>query len=182
VMTLDLHRAWGRAKRGSVGRALPGAALRVVDPDSGAVLAAGEAGLLEVIAPRVGPDWIRTADLAVIDADDFLWLHGRADGAIIRGGFKLLPEVIERALNAHERVADSAVAGIPDPRLGQIPVALIRLHAGGDPVDAKDLEAYLRVHLPATHIPAAWQFIEEIPRNASMKTDRRAVAALFDTP
>lgn len=60
-----------------------------------AVLNAGQEGLLEVISPRIGPDWIRTSDIGLIDADGFLFHRGRADGAIMRGGFKLLPETID---------------------------------------------------------------------------------------
>jgi long-chain acyl-CoA synthetase len=181
VMTPDLHANWGAAKRGSVGRALPGAHLRVVDPVSLVVQPRGTEGVLEVVSPRIGPDWIRTADIGVIDADGFLWLRGRADGAIIRGGFKLLPETIESALNQHPDIAESAVVGIADARLGQIPVAVIRLRSGAKPPTEAALQSFARSLLPSTHIPAQWQFVEQIPRNASVKTDRQTVRALFET-
>jgi long-chain acyl-CoA synthetase len=164
AMTAELQATWGSAKRGSVGRALPGAALR------------------EVISPRLGPAWIRTADMAVLDADDFLWLRGRADGAINRGGFKLLPESIERALNQHPAVAESAVVGIADARLGQIPAAAIRTKMAVMPPSQHELASHIRDILPPTYVPVVWKFIEEIPRNASMKIDRVAVAALFAAP
>lgn len=88
AMTPALHAQWGKAKFGSVGRPLSGVQLRVADPVTGPPLPLGKEGLLEVASPRIGPDWIRTADVAVIDADGFLFHCGRADGAIIRGGFK----------------------------------------------------------------------------------------------
>ena len=92
--------------------------------------APNEEGLLEVLAPRIQPDWIRTSDLGVIDEDGFLFLRGRADGAIMRGGFKVLPEAIERALLLHPAVAETAVVAVPDQRVGEVPGAAIRLDPG----------------------------------------------------
>lgn len=179
TMTAALHAQWGAAKIGTVGRAMPGAQLRVVDADSGDVLPPGATGLLEVISPRIGPDWIRTSDMALIDADDFLFLQGRADGAIIRGGFKLLPESIERALMLHPAVAEAAVVSMPDARLGQVPAAAIRLHVAAAPTDAAALEQHVRHHLLATHVPTQWLFLKDLPRTPSLKTDRMALQALF---
>ncbi len=179
-MTPELYERWGEAKLGSVGRAIGGAQLRVVDPDTGAPVAPGQLGLLEVIAPRIGPDWIRTADLAVIDQDGFLFHRGRADGAIVRGGFKLLPETIERALLLHASVSAAAVVGVRDVRLGQVPVAAVQLKPGAASTTARELEQHLREHVYATHIPVAWRFVDVLPRTASFKIDTGAVRALFD--
>ncbi len=180
MMTAELHAEWAARKHGSVGQALPGAQLQVVDPDTGAVLPPGEQGLLQVISPRIGPDWIKTADLATLDTDGFLFLHGRADGAIMRGGFKVLPETIEAALNSHPAVAESAVVGIAEARLGQVPAAAIRLKPGTVQPSLAELEAHLRRTLLATQIPTTWQFVAEIPRNPSLKVDRIAVLRLFE--
>src|SRR5262249_5628304 len=88
----DHHRFWA-TKRGSVGRADADSELRVVDAGTSAVLPAGAEGLLEVRAGQLASaDWVRTTDLARMDDDGFLWILGRADRAIIRGGFKVLPE------------------------------------------------------------------------------------------
>ena len=73
---------FGAAKRHSVGRALPDTQLRIVDADTGAEVPAGQQGLLEAKVAPMGPDWIRTTDIASIDDDGFVTLHGRADGAI----------------------------------------------------------------------------------------------------
>jgi long-chain acyl-CoA synthetase len=127
-MTLELHNAFGRSKLGTVGRKFPGCDVRIVDPQDGHVLAANEEGLLEVLAVRMQPEWIRTSDIGVIDKDGFLFLRGRADGAIMRGGFKVLPEVIERALLLHPAVAETAVVAVADQRVGQVPGAAIRLN------------------------------------------------------
>lgn len=178
-MTPELYEQWGDSKLGSVGRPIAGAQLRVIDPETGATLAPGQEGLLEVVAPRIGPDWIRTSDLAIIDADGFLFHRGRADGAIMRGGFKLLPETIERALLLHPSVSTAAIIGLDDARLGQVPAAAVQLKPGARRPTASELEQHLRDHLHATHIPVAWRFVDDLPRTASFKVDGVAVRDLF---
>jgi acyl-CoA synthetase (AMP-forming)/AMP-acid ligase II len=180
-MTPELHAEWGEKKFGSVGRPYAGAQLRVVDPETGGPLAPGQEGLLEVVSPRMGPDWIRTADLGVIDEDGFVFHRGRADGAIVRGGFKVLPETIERALLLHPAVSAASVVGVPDRRLGQAPAAAVVLKPGAPVLDVADLEAHLREHVLATHIPVAWRFVETLPKTPSFKIDRPEVARLFAT-
>ncbi|HKX78184.1 MAG TPA: fatty acid--CoA ligase family protein [Novosphingobium sp.] len=181
MMDEQMVEEWGEKKFGSVGRALGENKIRVVDPDTHEELSAGEEGLLEVFCPRIGTDWIRTSDLAMIDEDDFMFHRGRADGAIMRGGFKVLPETIEKVLVQHPAVAAVAVAGKPDRRLGQVPVAAIVLKPEVSAPSFGELEAHLREHVLATHIPVAWKYVEALPRNLSMKIDRRAVAGLFET-
>lgn len=181
MMTAELHAVWGASKHGSVGRALPGARLQVVDQETGDVLLPGEQGLLRVVSPRVGPDWIQTSDIAVLDGDGFLFLKGRADDAIMRGGFKILPESIEAALNRHPAIAESAVVGIADARLGQVPAAAIRLKAGTADLPVEELEAFLRRTLLATQIPKHWLYVAEILRNPSLKVDRMALRTLFES-
>ena len=180
-MTAELHAEWGRKKLGTVGRAMPGAQLRVVEVDTGKPLPPGEEGLLEVVSPRLGPDWIRTSDLAMIDDDSFLFLRGRADGAIMRGGFKILPETVERALMLHPAVAEVAVTGIADARLGQVPAAAIRLKPKSTPPEFTELESHVRQHVLATHMPTKWLFCSDLPRTPSLKIDHRAVRLLFET-
>lgn len=178
-MTPQLHAQWGKQKLGSVGPAMPGASLRVVDADSGEVLPAGEQGILEVISPRIGPDWIRTSDIALIDEDGFLFLCGRADGAIIRGGFKILPETIEKALLLHPAVSAAGVVGVADPRLGQVPAAAVQAAPGHAAIDFGELEQHLRERLPSTHIPVHWLQVGALPRTLSYKVDQRALRRLF---
>jgi acyl-coenzyme A synthetase/AMP-(fatty) acid ligase len=180
-MTYDLYRQWGQSKLGSVGKGFAGAQLRVVDPETGANLPAGTEGVLEVIAPRMGPKWIRTSDVAVIDEDGFVFVLGRADGAINRGGFKLLPDDIERALQQHPAVAAAGVIGIPDNRLGQVPGAVVELDPRKPKPSVEELDAHLRQNLPSTHLPAAWRFVEKLPYTNMMKVDRVALRRLFET-
>jgi long-chain acyl-CoA synthetase len=179
-MTQELREHWGDSKLGSVGRPIAGAQLRVIDAETGETLSPGEQGLLEVVAPRIGPDWIRTSDLAVIDADGFLFHRGRADGAIMRGGFKLLPETIERALLLHPSVSAAAVVGLRDARLGEVPAAVVQIRSGLSRPTIGDLERHLRDHVYATHIPVAWRFVDDLPRTASFKVDGSAVRGLFE--
>ncbi len=108
-----------------MGRANPGAQLRVVS-DGGVALGPDQVGLLEVKPAQRGPfaQWMRTTDLARIDADGFLWIDGRADQAIIRGGFKVMPDDVRIAWKVTRR-AGAAVVGRPDDRLGETPVAMV---------------------------------------------------------
>jgi acyl-CoA synthetase (AMP-forming)/AMP-acid ligase II len=180
VMTPEHYAQFGDAKFGSIGRPLPGVEIRVVDPESGNVLPPGCAGIIEARLARIGPCWIRTADLAVIDDDGFLFHKGRADGAILRGGFKVLPETIETALLEHSAVAAAGVIGIPDRRLGQVPAAVIQLRPDVSQPDIAELERHLRDRVLATHMPTAWRFVEELPKNPSFKIDRSALRCLFE--
>lgn len=177
--TLADHQRYWQAKRGSVGRANPGAALRVVDED-GRPVGPDEPGLLEVKPAQHGPgaDWMHTTDLARIDADGFLWILGRADQAIIRGGFKVMPDEVRAALETHAGVQGAAVVGRPDARLGEVPVALVELRPG-QVVTADALGEYLRTRLSRYEIPAEIVFADEIPRTPSGKPDLRAVREHF---
>lgn len=179
--TRAMREAWGAAKIGSVGQAIGGARLRVVNPATDEILPSGVEGVLEVVAPRIGERWIRTADRAVLDADGFLFLRGRADGAILRGGFKILPETVERALATHPAVADAAVIGVSDRRLGQAPAAAVKLRAGVRAPTPQELETHLRQTLPATHVPVKLLFLQEFPQTVSLKTDRGALAVLLNS-
>lgn len=179
-MTPELYIEWGDKKLGSVGRPYPGVRLRVVDPETKAEVAAGCTGILEVVSPRMGSQWICTADLAYIDEDGFLFLCGRADGAIMRGGFKVLPETIEKALLLHGAVSAAGVIGVPDHRLGQVPAAAIQLKRGVDKPSFADLEQHLREHLTVTHIPVKWKLVDELPRTASYKVHQPGLKKLFE--
>ena len=111
--TLADRQRYARAKRGSVGRAHGDVELRVIDADSGEPLPFGETGLLEVRAPQLGDGWLRTNDLAELDADGFLWIRGRADDAIIRGGLKISAGHVADILRRHPQIRDAVVLGVP---------------------------------------------------------------------
>jgi acyl-coenzyme A synthetase/AMP-(fatty) acid ligase len=125
---------------------------------------------------------LQTQGTAVIGLTEMDAKSVRADGAIVRGGFKLLPETIERALMLHESVAAAGVLGLHDQRLGQVPAAAVQLKPDVEPLGVAELEAHLRGHVYSTHIPVTWRFVEELPRTPSLKVDRLALQALFATP
>ncbi|HET9628811.1 MAG TPA: class I adenylate-forming enzyme family protein [Novosphingobium sp.] len=172
--TPELAEQFGRSKPGSAGRALKGVNLRIVDPDTGEELPRGEMGLVEAQVDLLGPDWIRTTDLAVIDEDDFLFLRGRADQAINRGGFKILPEKIASAVAEHPAVLDAVAFGIADSRLGQVPVVAVQLTEGAS-LSEDDLIAFLRTKLAAYAVPTQVLFMSEIPRTGALKPDLPAL-------
>lgn len=173
------HRRYWHSKRGSVGRAADGAQLRVVD-EHGAPLGADEPGLLEVKPGQLGPDadWIRTTDLARIDTDGFLWILGRADEAIIRGGFKVLPDDVRTALELHPAVRGAAVVGVPDDRLGETPAAMVELR-GGAAADPAELTEFLRQRLAHYEVPTEILVVDDIPLTPSGKADLGAVRQRF---
>ena len=180
---LEDHSAFWPAKRGSVGRAHAGCELRVVDPESGGAVAPGAEGLLEVKAHQLGDDaWVRTTDLAHLDADGFLYIHGRADQAIIRGGFKVLPDDIKAALERHPSVRGAAVVSREDRRLGAVPVAGVELRPGAVPVSAHDLLAYASSALARYELPTEIHLVDGLPRTESGKVDLLSVNALLDPP
>ncbi|MDL9938073.1 AMP-binding protein [Gordonia sp. ABSL1-1] len=178
--TKPMHLEWWKSKRGSVGRAFPGVELRVVD-EAGVALGDGATGRLEVSSGQTGTgagDWVRTSDLAHIDTDGFLYIDGRADDAILRGGFKVQPEVVANALREHDSVLDATVYGRDDDRLGQVPVAVVELVDTATAVDTDELKDFLREHLTPYEVPVVIHAVEALPRSASLKVDRRRLLEL----
>lgn len=179
--TPELYERYHGTKSGSSGKPLPGVQVRIVDTETGAALPAGERGLLEARVQVIGPEWIRTTDVASVDVDGFVTIHGRADGAINRGGFKILPETVRAVLITHPAVRDACVVGIPDARLGQVPAAAVELRHGGAAPSAEELTGLLRDALPSHHVPVAIVVVDQLPRNAALKVRPADVAALFET-
>jgi acyl-coenzyme A synthetase/AMP-(fatty) acid ligase len=175
------RRDWGSRKRGSVGRVHPGCELRVVDAQSGAPLPADSEGLLEVRSAQLGKGsgWVRTTDLALLDSDGFLFIRGRADAAIIRGGFKILPAEVAAVLESHPDVREAAVVGLSDERLGQVPVAAVELREGAS-LDPDALRAFARDHLAAYQVPARIRIVASLPRTPSLKVSQPGVRELFE--
>ncbi|MCW1383647.1 fatty acid--CoA ligase family protein [Novosphingobium sp. KCTC 2891] len=184
--SLDDFNAHWAAKRGAVGRIHANVAARVVDAASGAPLAPGEEGLLEIRGDQLGPAyrfdgdaWLRTTDRAVLDADGFLFIRGRADNAIIRGGFKVHPDDVVQALHQHPTVREAAVVGVPDDRLGEVPAAAIILREGAEPPAPDALKAFLKDRLIAYQVPVHFRFVPDFPRTPSLKPSAPGLRALF---
>jgi long-chain acyl-CoA synthetase len=167
--TLADHKQFAKHKRGSVGRAVAGAKLRIVDPETREEIADGRIGILEVKVEKKTVDWISTTDLATIDEDGFLYIRGRADDAIVRGGFKVLPEEVNEALRQHPAVLDVAVVGVPDERLGQVPVAVIETRPGHAVPTEAEMRSFARDRLTPYQVPTVYKFVEKLPRSVSMK-------------
>ena len=160
------HERWWKEKRGSVGRAHPGCDLRVVD------------GVLEVKARQLGDGWTRTTDLARIDEDGFLYILGRADQAIIRGGFKVQPDDVRVALERDGRVLGAGVVGVDDARLGAVPVAAVELRPGAQATADELLHAASDV-LSRYELPVELRIVDALPRTPSGKVDLPALRELW---
>ncbi|BCJ67280.1 hypothetical protein GCM10009779_05030 [Polymorphospora rubra] len=180
--TLDDHRRFSASKRGSVGRAHPGVELRVTDEVTAEPLDAGEVGLLEVKAPQLGrrgSQWVRTTDRARLDEDGFLWIVGRADDVIIRGGFKVSAGTVAETLKLHPAVRDAGVIGLDDPRLGQVPVAAVEV-APGKSVDEEALKQFARERLTPYQVPVRIHVVDSLPRTAALKVSGPLLRELLE--
>jgi len=116
-------------------------------------------------------------DLGRLDTDNYLWVSGRIDNVINSGGIKVSGEEIEHALLSHPSVAQCAVVGQPDPRLGQRIEAY--LVARGAAPDAGELDRFLRQqrHLAGYKIPKAFHWLDAMPTGPTGKLFRRALRA-----
>jgi cyclohexanecarboxylate-CoA ligase/acyl-CoA synthetase len=168
----------------SAGRACPGNEIRVVGED-GAKLGPGQEGELEVRGASIFPGyldndganaeaftadgWFRSGDLASIDAAGNLSLSGRSKDLIDRGGVKFNPLDIERLLEAHPAIAQSAIAPVPDERLGERACAYVVL-AGADSITLDDIAAYLEAeNVAKTKWPERLEIIAEMPLTPTRK-------------
>jgi len=154
-------------KIGAVGRPHPGVDVRL---DADGHLLVRPPNTAAGIEERLDADgFIDTGDLARIDEDGFVWIEGRAGDLINRGGNKVFPDSVEEVLRLAPAVADVAVVGAPDERLGEVPVAFLV----GTPVPDADLDALCREHLVAYKVPAAYHWIDQLPRSEVGKILRR---------
>jgi acyl-CoA synthetase (AMP-forming)/AMP-acid ligase II len=154
----------------SVGRACAGTELRVENPDADGI---GEIAVRAGHAFQIDADgWRRTGDLGVVDPDGFIFLHGRVNDRIIRGGENIYPLEIELALLGHPEVKDAAVVGVADRRWGEVVKAVVVTHAGSAPSEA-ELREFLAARLAHFKLPALIEFLDELPRNPSGKVLRR---------
>lgn len=177
--TLADRKKFGTTKSGSVGRPNQGVEVRVVDADSGEPVPNGSVGLLEVRAPQlIKEGWTRTTDLARMDDDQFIWIIGRADDVIIRGGFKIATEEVRRILAGHPAVQEVCVIGLPDQRLGQVPVAALELRDGAQ-LTPDQLLVWARERLSGYQVPVDVRIVESLPRTPSMKVSQIEVKNLF---
>jgi acyl-CoA synthetase (AMP-forming)/AMP-acid ligase II len=174
-----------RARLGSVGRPLPSVEIEIRDP-SGAPLPAGRSGEVHVRGDQVAGEylgraltdafgWFATKDAGWLDEAGYLFLEGRLDDVIVRGGENISPGEIEDVLRAHPAVADVAVVGAPDERWGERVAAFVVPR--GEPPSADQLGAWVKGRLRSTKTPETWVFRDELPYNDTGKLLRRVLKA-----
>jgi O-succinylbenzoate-CoA ligase len=181
----------GVRKLGTVGPALPGQQVAVVD-DHGDFLPAGVAGEVVIKGPNVmqgylgRPEetastivdgWLHTGDVGRLDDDGYLTLVDRIKDMIIRGGENIYPKEIENALATHAAVLEVAVIGAPDATYGEVPVAYVVTYPGAD-VTADELIDHIRPQLTKIKLPVALHLVESLPKNPVGKIDKPALRAL----
>ncbi|OSC41967.1 class I adenylate-forming enzyme family protein [Mycobacterium decipiens] len=190
VLTPEDHRAAQVARDaavarrlGSVGRAVPGIELQIRD-DDGTVLGPGGSGELFVRGEQVSGrytgigsvldenGWFGTKDIATLDEEGYLFIAGRSDDTIIRGGENIAPTELEDVLIEHPHVREVAVVGVDDAQWGQAIVAVVVPSAGADP-DPEELREHVRRNLRGSRTPDRVVFRDELPTTATGKLLRR---------
>ncbi len=198
VLTPDDHREAQAAtdpaivrRLGSVGQPVPGIEVQIRD-DNGAVLPSGETGELFVRGDQVSgrytgtgsvldaDGWFATRDVATLDEGGYLFLGGRTDDTIIRGGENIAPAELEDVLIEHAHVRDVAVVGVDDPQWGQAIVAVVVPAPGVDP-DPEELREHVRKSLRGSRTPDRVVFRDELPTNATGKVLRREIVESLTT-
>jgi long-chain acyl-CoA synthetase len=180
------------AQPDSVGRPPLFTGVEVVDA-AGRPLAAGEVGRIRVRTPGAASGhlgdsareeqheafrdgWVYPGDLGRLDGEGRLYLEGRAANLILRGGQNIHPEEIEQVLLAHAAVAEAAVVARADQVLGEVPVALVVLR---EPLPEAALAAHCRARLHPAKVPVAFRVVPSLPKTASGKVRRTALADLI---
>ena len=171
----------------SVGQALPGVEIEIRD-DEGGLLGPGQRGEIYVRGEQVSGEyedrgsvtdkegWFPTRDAGSIDDEGYLFLEGRADDVIVRGGENLSPGEIEDCLLLHPTVKDAAVVGIPDEQWGE-GVAAVVVAKPGQSIDVEALKTHVYDHMRSSRVPQVIQVWAELPYNETGKLLRRVVKA-----
>ena len=183
----------GERRAGSVGLPLPGVSVQLLDND-GRPVACGEAGEVHLRGPNIfagywrreeatrqafREGWFRTGDLAVQSPDGYYTLCGRRSDVIISGGYNIYPREIEEFLMEQAEVAEAAVAGVPDPVRGEVPVAYV-VPSEGAAFEAAELERRCREHLASFKVPRMFKRVAELPRNALGKVQKHLLPPARD--
>jgi fatty-acyl-CoA synthase len=175
-------------KLGSVGKVIPTVAARVVDEDMNDV-EVGQVGEIVYRAPTLmagywnnpkataeafAGGWFHSGDLVRQDDEGYIWVVDRKKDMIISGGENIYCAEVENALAAHPAIVEVAVIGRPDPKWGEVPVAIAAVHSD---LDLGDLDQFLRERLARYKHPKALEIVDALPRNPAgkvLKTELRA--------
>lgn len=171
-----------RARLGSVGRPLPGVDVRVLGEDGGEVHA-NEVGVITIAGAQVSahyhgadrpPDRFATGDLGYVDDGGYLFIAGRSDDVIIRGGENISPGEIEDVIARHPSVGGVAVVGVPDEEWGERVVAFVE--SRGEAPGSEALSRWARTAgLAGFKVPESFQFVDQLPRTDTGKVLRRSL-------
>jgi acyl-CoA synthetase (AMP-forming)/AMP-acid ligase II len=176
-----------RDRLGSVGRPVPGVEFQVRDA-AGTVLGAGEVGLIFVRGDQISGEygghsaldaegWFPTRDRGWIDAEDYVFIEGRDDDTIIRGGENIAPAEIEDVLIRHPGILEAAVMGVPDPEWGQCLVAVVVWDPAVGESDPQEIRQWVKDRLRSSKTPESIVFRSELPKTETGKLLRRVLHA-----
>lgn len=176
------------SRPGSAGQPVAGAAVRIVDDAGreareghllarGPMVTGGYWRNLAATATALRDGWWHTGDRARLDGDGYLYVLGRGDALINRGGIKIDPADVEAALTAHPAVAEAAAFGVPGGAAGQAVAACVVL-AAGTAVTARELRDWLRPRLPVHARPRVLRIVSELPRGRTGKIDKAALRSV----
>jgi long-chain acyl-CoA synthetase len=175
---------------GSVGRAIPGVEIAILD-DENRPLGPKEAGEICARGPNMmkgylnKPDatkavfaggWLHTGDVGYLDEEGFVFITDRKKELIIKGGENISPREIEEVLYKHDAIAEAAVVGIPDPTYGENLCAVVVTKPGCS-VSEEDLKAHVGQFLTKFKIPVRVVFTDALPKNPTGKIQKRAIVA-----
>ncbi|MFK7691839.1 long-chain-fatty-acid--CoA ligase [Paenibacillus sp. HJGM_3] len=178
---------WEKRKTGSIGIPWPSTDCRIVDPETGEELAAGEVGEMEIRGPQVmkgywnrpqeteavlREGWLRTGDMASMDEEGYFYIVDRKKDMINAGGFKVFPREVEEVLFEHPSVLEAAVIGIPDEYRGESVKAYV-VAKPGTTLTEEELDVYCRSKLAAYKVPRKYEFRETLPKSMVGKVLRR---------
>jgi malonyl-CoA/methylmalonyl-CoA synthetase len=177
----------GERRAGTVGFPLPGVTLRIADPDSGAALAQGEVGMIEVKGPNVFGGYWRmpektkaefradgffiTGDLGIVDADGYVQIVGRGKDLIISGGYNIYPKELESEIDALDGVSESAVIGVAHPDFGEGVTAVV-VRAPSSQITGAEILGAIAERVAKYKHPKRVIFVDELPRNTMGKVQK----------
>ncbi|MDB5968700.1 MAG: long-chain fatty acid--CoA ligase [Hydrocarboniphaga sp.] len=180
-----------RARLGSVGRPLPTVEIEIRD-EEGKLLPAGERGEIYVRGEQVSGEyrgrsaldaegWFPTRDAGWLDAEGYLFLAGRADDVIVRGGENISPGEIEDVLTSHPAIAESAAVAVPSAEWGEAVGLAVVARPGHAAPSEQELKALIKDRLRSSRVPERIVFLDALPYNEMGKLLRREVKKLFNS-